>query len=285
MMCKRVLYLQKSIPDNVDPPDFLKELTINQGVYFFTMKEAILFSTRISHQFSAAVVFVLIFYFCLTNVLSTSHLLAIDSLLLINAIIIRIFRDSSFSCSEIVSNFRQMLLLAIVLLILSPVLITLTQTISNDTIWCMGIGLLIVHLYTHDYDPEIRDSLQHRYTSPISVNAPIFAAIVFGSRLGSPYQVFGLVLFAVLFFALFPVFRHHIKRSSKTNKDNYRILLLMLCVIAPVLLFVSQLLLLCYFASIFFLSVLLPMLFVYMQRYKHVIHGKWDEATPPPQST
>lgn len=45
------------------------------------------------------------------------------------------------------------------------------------------------------------------FPSALSINAAIFASVVLGSRLSSNADVFGLVLFAVEWFALFPLMR------------------------------------------------------------------------------
>jgi phosphatidylinositol glycan class C protein len=48
-------------------------------------------------------------------------------------------------------------------------------------------------------------------SAPVSLNAAIFASVLLGSRLSGSMQVFTLLCFAVLIFALFPMIRHHVK--------------------------------------------------------------------------
>ena len=63
---------------------------------------------------------------------------------------------------------------------LSPILITLTRTISEDTIYAMTALMLFAYLLFYDYRPSASMT-----SSPISLNAAIFASVCLASRLPS----------------------------------------------------------------------------------------------------
>ncbi len=50
-----------------------------------------------------------------------------------------------------------------------------------------------------------------RFPGSFSINAAIFASVLLASRLESDMHVFGLILYAVEWFALFPILRRSIK--------------------------------------------------------------------------
>lgn len=68
---------------------------------------------------------------------------------------------------------------------------TLTRTTSSDTILALAIGMLLAHLFLHDY--RLRVSLTDRVTGAVSLATAIFASVVIASRLGSQLQVFSQV--------------------------------------------------------------------------------------------
>ena len=94
------------------------------------------------------------------------------------------------------------------LLGLTPILKTLTEDTSSDTIWAFTICLFLANLLTHDYTTVPESNI--RFPS-ISLNAAIFASVLLASRLPSNSHVFGLLSFAVSLFALYPILRRLIK--------------------------------------------------------------------------
>lgn len=58
--------------------------------------------------------------------------------------------------SQIVSDLRRAAIFVAFGFSLAPVMKTLTETISTDTIYAMAAGMLLLHLVTHDYSKEPR---------------------------------------------------------------------------------------------------------------------------------
>lgn len=126
---------------------------------------------------------------------------------------------------------------------LSPILMTLTETISTDTIYAMTTFMLLANVIFHDYGAnaalwvalssrklfksyriitiENRSTLLHfRVSQSLSLNAAIFAAVCLASRLASVYDAFVTLMWAVLVFAMWPQFRQRVKVCTQTNISN-----------------------------------------------------------------
>lgn len=56
----------------------------------------------------------------------------------------------------VVSDLRRAAIFVAFGFSLAPVMKTLTETISTDTIYAMAAGMLLLHLVTHDYSKEPR---------------------------------------------------------------------------------------------------------------------------------
>lgn len=101
------------------------------------------------------------------------------------------------------------LILIMTILTISPVLKTLTEDISSDSIWNMALLCFISNLSFSNYN---LGSLRiGQGTSAIALNAAVFSTVILASRLPSNLHVFGLVSFAFNWFSLMPIFRRLLK--------------------------------------------------------------------------
>lgn len=82
-------------------------------------------------------------------------------------------------------------------LTMSPLLKTLTETISTDTINLMVTLMMMTHLIFFDYGTNCAIVNQ-----PISLNAAIFGAVCLASRLSSNYSALSLLIFATDVFVI-----------------------------------------------------------------------------------
>ena len=87
----------------------------------------------------------------------------------------------------------------------TPILKTLSEATSSDSIWALSATLFILNMLLADYGDL--GPKPHRLTSVLSMNAAISTGVVLASRLRSNLQAFALVLSSVLLFALFPLLR------------------------------------------------------------------------------
>jgi len=178
--------------------------------------------------------------------------------------------------SRLLEDIQSLLLIFCTTWILSPVLRTLTQPFSDDTILALSAALFFIHLFSQDY--AYVSGLSKRYSAPISLNAAIFASVLLVSRLPSVPHVFAIISVAIELFALLPMLRRSVKMYSSTL--NIVITILFCMVTFGVLVVVSYTLSLVYVLGILFISLICPYWLIEIQKYKNTIHGPWDEAVP-----
>jgi phosphatidylinositol glycan class C protein len=165
--------------------------------------------------------------------------------------------------------------LAVTLAALSPVLRSLTNSYSDDTVATLVAACCLVHLFAHDYS----DAPNSSGAGIVSLNAGVFAAVLLASRLSSEHFVYELFVAAVLTFAGAPFLRKSLQRSHLGR----RVLLGAtppMAVAAWWLLSerVDAMLARVYAVAVVFVVFVCPLAFVHAQRYKTVIHGPWDIA-------
>ena len=83
---------------------------------------------------------------------------------------------------------------------MSPILRTLTETISTDTIYAMVTLMVLVHLSFNNYGVNAAIVSQ-----PISLNAAFFASVCLASRLPTSYHAFAFLISAIDIFVLFGI--------------------------------------------------------------------------------
>lgn len=149
--------------------------------------------------------------------------------------------------------------------ILAPMMHTLTDSISTDTIFTLTLCVLAVHLIFFDYGlPAFMAS------KAISLNAALFASICLASRLRTARDAFVLLCVAAEFFVLFP------RLVQAFWRPAWMAPLAALCVWslwdqpAAVGLYVL--------GAVVLVNGVCPVAFVYMQQFKLTVHGPWDEA-------
>lgn len=115
--------------------------------------------------------------------------------------------------AERLATAKSAILIYFSLLGLSPILKSLTQSTSEDSIWALSSWLLILNVFTFDYGagPEVK------FPASLSTNAALMASTVLASRLPTTTHVFSLTLFSIEVFGLFPVFRRHLRHHTWTG--------------------------------------------------------------------
>jgi phosphatidylinositol glycan class C protein len=193
-------------------------------------------------------------------------------------------KTSMFSprMQERLTTAKSAILIYCSLLGLSPILKSLTQSTSSDSIWALSSWLLILNIFTFDYGagPEAK------FPASLSTNAALMASTVLASRLPSTTHVFSLTLFSIEVFGLFPVFRRHLRHHSWTGHVWLTVFLVVLAsgglgmtisgggwgwgVLGVVL-----------GAGVMGLGMgLTSWWLIGLQRYKNEIYGPWDPARP-----
>ena len=90
----------------------------------------------------------------------------------------------------------------------TPVLKTLTEASSSDSIWALAAMLFMLHMLLADY--KVSPGGPYRLSAILSMNAAISAGVVLASRLETNQGVFALTLLAFELFGLYPLIRTRI---------------------------------------------------------------------------
>lgn len=274
---QKILYGNRGYPDNYTDPMFLKDLQKNINVEIFKYSEAMLGAMRLTHQLSLIVVFLLVYHnlYVRPSYISVEKLLFVVCYICCTGYIIFVLWNGPRPCGYLGTIREDAKTVACVLVfgfILSPMLHTLTKSISTDTIYMITFFVFLLHVMCYDYGMPA--ALVSR---AISLNAAIFGTICLASRLDTSLDAFVLLIVSFTLFAVYP----HLLRLLESHSRFYLWL-------APVTLFVftscwglfiiSPLLFFINLMVMIFCSLVYPFIFCYAQKYKNNIHGPWDEA-------
>ncbi|KAL4130892.1 hypothetical protein QTP88_008269 [Uroleucon formosanum] len=259
---KKNLYSNEGYPDNYTDKSFLEELRKNLHVRKLTLLEAILGASLITQRLCIVVIFALSFYALNCNLISP--LLLLMSTTSFSFIIYLLLYENSkaFPLWLMKSAFA----FVISGYILSPVLKTLTETISTDTIYATTTVMMCVHLVFFDYGVSAVI-----VSTSLSLNAALFGSICLCSRLQTAFHVFVFITIAVQCFAVSPILLSSIK-SSITILLSFVTVTFILCIR------VSSLMSGLFLLTVLFINLMCPYYFVKWHSFKDNIYGPWDEA-------
>eukprot|EP00898_Chlorokybus_atmophyticus_P006717 jgi/Chlat1/7046/Chrsp56S06717 len=274
---RKVLWARQPYGDNHTDESFLASMVFNADVRTHDYWTVVRDSTAVSQQISTVVLLAVMCTYTLMESVLAKSLLALDAAFLTIGFILRLtLTKRPLPSHALQRNALQCTLFVCGVYVLSPILQTLTSTISSDTIWATTICLLLLHLFLYDY--SYANTVTARLTGNVSLNAAIVASVLMASRLPSHRHVFALILFSLELFILFPILCHHIKCVSPTL--HLVISSVMAIGTAVLLLPLSQLLTTLYAVVIAFVTFVCPFWLIRIQKYKHQINGPWDEAKP-----
>uniref|UniRef100_A0A0A9YYH5 Phosphatidylinositol N-acetylglucosaminyltransferase subunit C n=1 Tax=Lygus hesperus TaxID=30085 RepID=A0A0A9YYH5_LYGHE len=259
---KKNLYENQGYPDNYTDISFLEELKKNVNMRKVPFTEAFLGSTLVTQQLCVIVLFTLNFYCIYDEKISSEVLFLVNCCFTVFGYALY----GLFYSVAIKRHTKALISFLILGYLLSPVLKTLTESISTDTIYAMSSFMMIVHLVFYDYGVKAVI-----VSSSLSLNAAVFACLCLASRLQTPFDSFVLMSFAVQCFLLCPLVLAKIK-----NNHLILVILLGLCIFG--LFKVSHIMTVLFVGAVVFLNLLCPFLFVRWHAYKDNIYGPWDEA-------
>lgn len=277
---QKTLYGNEGYADNYTNPRFLKDLQTNINVEIFQFPEAILGATKLTHQISLVIAFLLVFY----NLYAEPHFIEPEMLLFgasgttVVGYVIYVIqnyrqRDHTLGYFQMLrKDMKTVLSILVFGFILSPMLHTLTKSISTDTIFNVTFCVFLLHLVCFDYG--LPASI---VSNAISLNAIVFGTLCLASRLTTSFHAFVLLVVAVELFALYPCVL-----NSFQNSSIFCVRLMPVVLISTItcycLMKLSTILFFIYLILWIFCGFIYPVIFCYVQRYKNNIHGPWDEA-------
>ena len=262
MTFQKVLFRPQPYPDNyTDKEVFLSSLKRNTNTHVYGLVECMNQAQLPLQQLSCTVAFVLLNI--LEFDLSDFHLCVIVLVTMLGYLSI-----VGFSTRE----FRTVILFGGFLFGLAPIIQTLTRTISDDTIYVMAAMCLVINFCLHDYTLENKADHMSRC---VSLNAAIFAAVCLASRLNNIKHVLGTITLAIFIYGILPSLRRKIGNSSILMGAWTSVQFL----IAVGLSYQHQpLVILSLVGCAVVCVIIIPAIFVELQKHKDNIYGPWDEA-------
>jgi len=267
---RKVLYDNAGFPDNYTPEEaFLAARRYNENLVTYSLGSCLSGGAEVATQLSLVIIFWSCYKFIkLGSVSPASLTLCVMSVSVLGYLIIIVTRSQN-TLASLMAGLKTSFLFTVTGYSLSPVLHTLTDSISTDSLHTMAASSFVLHLLTSDYGlPAPVVSWQ------ISINAAVFSSVCLASRFTDHLSAFSLMCVSVFCFLLLPLARSHILSSSLTWS-------LLTSLTSIVLLSsISMTHGLLAGLALLTLQILCPVLFYRLQSDKLTIHGPWDEATP-----
>lgn len=261
---RKILYEDQGYPDNYTDKTFLKDLRRNVKFEEIPLKDAILGATCFVQELCTVVFFTLVYVYLYNDWIHPDTVMISTNILIFLGFIL--YNKSANLTKGIMNHVRMFVIFYIFARFFSPVLHTLTDTISTDTIYTTTFLMMVVHLIFFDYG--IPAAI---VSNSLSLSAAIFASICLASRLASSYQALVLITVAISCFLLFPLLRNKYRKSRA-------ITLVLILSVLYVLFQVSLVMTILFLSTLLFVGLVCPILFTKYQSYKQNIYGPWDEA-------
>lgn len=262
---RKNLYETHGLPDNYTDSSFLEEMRKNINPSNITTMEAISFAASVSVQLNIVILFVIVFVWLDNERIAPNVIFLFTGIPTIAGYLIHTFNNSSMS-EKLSKDLRTVLIFLAFGYILSPILKTLTDTVSTDTIYAMTIFMFLIHLIFSKYG-----SPQVSLSDSLSITSSIFGSLMLASRLVSPLHAFSLLTTAVQCFVLLPFVLFQI--------ESKMIFAIALSITTTYLLHLISFTISCFFLGVtIFVHLVCPFWYIRWQKYKENIYGPWDEA-------
>lgn len=272
---QKVLYERQPFPDNYVDQRFLEELRKNIHARQYRYWAVVFESSVVVQQLCSVCVFVVIWWYMDEGLLAPHWLFGTGLASSLVGYILFDLLDGGEGRRKSGRTRWADLKSALVFITftygLSPILKTLTESVSTDTIYAMSVFMLLGHLVFFDYGANAAI-----VSSALSLNMAIFASVCLASRLPRSLHAFFMVTFAIQIFALWPMLQKKLKACTPRSYVGVTLLfafsalggLLSISVVGAVL-----------FALLLVtISCLCPLYLIHLQVFKENIHGPWDEA-------
>jgi len=270
----RKLYQRLCLPDNFTDSDFFSTLQMNPKPKNWSILDTALKSSRITFQLCVSVLFFIVYYHLSYGTLDPIPVLYITLLTTVLGYafyqiypawpihggfmgVVQVFPKEHIRVSIVYLVFSYQL---------APILRTLTDTVSTDTIHATSACMLLVHLLTCDYGVSA-----FMVSKTISVNAAVIGSICLVSRMSTDFHSLALLTLAAQIFILFPIFSSLIWDSSLT-------LALLVLTVSLGSFTVSSGTFLIFSIVVFCVNLIFPVIFVISLQFKRNLYGPWDEA-------
>ncbi|XP_053326056.1 phosphatidylinositol N-acetylglucosaminyltransferase subunit C [Spea bombifrons] len=272
---KKVLYERQPFPDNYVDQSFLEELRKNIYVRHYRYWSVVFESAVVIQQLCSVCVFCVIWWYMDQDLLSPLRLFGVGLAFTLLGYLLFDAVDHGSGRKDNGRTRWDDLKSSLVFLAFtygfSPVLKTLTESISTDTIYAMSVLMLLGHLVFFDYGANAAV-----VSSTLSINVAIFASVCLASRLPRSLHAFAMVTFAIQIFALWPSLQRKLRAYTPRT---YRCVTLLFAIFSLLgLLSISGVGALLFLLLLLSVTFLCPYWLIQLQLFKDNIHGPWDEA-------
>ncbi|XP_072115078.1 phosphatidylinositol N-acetylglucosaminyltransferase subunit C [Mobula birostris] len=272
---KKVLYERQPFPDNYVDGSFLEELRKNIYVRQYQYWSVVLESSVVIQQLSSVCVFVVIWWYVDQTRLAPQQLFGCGLIICLLGYLlfdlIDLGEGRMYNGRTRWADLKSTVVFVTFTYGFSPVLKTLTESISTDTIYAMSVFMLLGHLIFFDYGANAAI-----VSSTLSLNMAIFASVCLASRLPNSLHAFATVTLAIQIFALWPTFQKKLKARAPGSYLAVTVVYALAAVLG--LLTVSPTAAVLFALLLLAVAFLCPYYLVALQSSKDNIHGPWDEA-------
>ncbi|XP_061169616.1 LOW QUALITY PROTEIN: phosphatidylinositol N-acetylglucosaminyltransferase subunit C-like [Saccostrea echinata] len=276
---RKILYEHQNVPDNYTDDSFLDAMRKNLYIRKYEYWSVVRASGEITQQISSMCLFIVSFIYMDDRRLSPDSLVVITIAASVIGYIVSKLVDKVTKSNPtedepqrtVLEDLKTFVMFMGFSFCLSPVLVSLTETISTDTIYAMTTMMLLANLAFHNYGVQAA-----LVSEAFSLNAAIFASVCLASRLHSSLHAFATVTFSLLIFGLWPRLRHKVKKALPVLNV---ILTVVLGTVALLALFtISMVTAVMFILGHMFITFICPAWLISLQPLKNNIHGPWDEA-------
>uniref|UniRef100_A0A8C8RG13 Phosphatidylinositol glycan anchor biosynthesis class C n=1 Tax=Pelusios castaneus TaxID=367368 RepID=A0A8C8RG13_9SAUR len=272
---QKVLYERQPFPDNYVDHRFLEELRKNIYARKYQYWAVVFESGVVIQQLCSVCVFVVIWWYMDEGLLTPQWLFgaglasSLIGYILFDLIDLGAGRKESGRTRW--ADLKSTLVFIAFTYGFSPVLKTLTESVSTDTIYAMSALMLLGHLIFFDYGANAAI-----VSSTLSLNMAIFASVCLASRLPRSLHTFAMVTFAIQSFALWPMLQKKLKAQTPCCYVGVTLLFALSALVG--LLTISGVAAILFALLLLSISCLCPYCLIWLQLFKDNIHGPWDEA-------
>ena len=272
---KKLLYLKQPFPDNYTDELFLSQLKRNEDISHYSYWQLVSDFGLIVFHVNNLTLVTLVFMAMYKYNWDAKGLAGTTTILsFLGFIVWEINFNHSYHHNE-VAKLKSFTLVMFILLMVSPVLKSLTKSTASDSIWLISFMLNVANIMVHDYGI----TSPNEFRPIVSTNFSVSNALVLASRLSSTLQVFCFIVCAIQITILLPIFDFSLRKLS-LGIHHALIVTLVMTALALVYDLCGVSAAVSYGVVEGGILLILPAYFMFLQRYKNELQGPWDIARP-----
>ncbi|ETB60355.1 hypothetical protein, variant 3 [Plasmodium yoelii 17X] len=275
---RKILYEDQEYEDNYVDKDFLSHLLTNFRTEY-KYSNIVHRMLCINHQIMIVLFHLLAYYSISNNIISHRFLYTINIIIIILKEVL--VYDIHKSLNDSFKNILDTIIIIGIIWILSPVMISLTQTHSDDTVYLVSLCILLpIHFMFHNYGFIYEKNENIDIFDSTSLSCVVVESVILGSRLPSIIQVFSFLFCSSILFFYTPFIVQTIVLKN-INYYNYVLFPIIFIILSICIRSISIPL---FYVNLFghaFILFVIPALFVNKHNSKTVLEGPWDISGAP----